>query len=68
MKQLGLLFGAIGDRTDFNGEILGIDIKTQSLFEVKREISDIKNYLFSLGFNEEPIGKGIDEKKKMGIL
>ena len=60
--------GAIGDRTDFNGEILGIDIKTQSLFEVKRGFSDIKNYLFSLGFNEEPIGKGIDVKKEDGYL
>ncbi len=52
--------GAIGERTDFQGEILGIDINTNSLFEIKSEISDIKSYLISLGFNEEPIGKGID--------
>jgi len=52
--------GAIGERTDFQGEILGIDINTNSLFEVKSGISDIKSYLISLGFNEEPPGKGID--------
>ena len=56
--------GTIGDRADFNGEILGIDIKTHSLFEVKKGFSDIKNYLISLGFNEGPIGKGIDVTKE----
>lgn len=58
----------IGDRADFNGEILGIDIKTQSLFEVTRSFSDIKNYLISLGFNEELIGKGIDVTKEKDYL
>ncbi|KYC45094.1 MAG: hypothetical protein APG12_01308 [Candidatus Methanofastidiosum methylothiophilum] len=52
--------GAIGDRADFKGGILGIDINTKTLFELKSGISDIKNYLFSLGFSEETIGKGID--------
>ncbi|MFA5558459.1 MAG: DUF2117 domain-containing protein [Methanofastidiosum sp.] len=52
--------GAIGERVDFQGEILGIDINTSSLFEVKSGNSDIKSYLISLGFNQGPIGKGID--------
>ena len=52
--------GAIGERTDFKREILGIDIKTQTLFEVKSGNSEIKDYLISLGFREELIGKGID--------
>ena len=52
--------GAIGERTDFSGQILGIDINTKSLFEIKSGILDIKDYLISLGFKEEPIGKGID--------
>ena len=54
--------GAIGDRVYFNGEILGIDINTKSLFEVKPGLSDIKAYLISLGFKEGLIGKGIDVK------
>jgi hypothetical protein len=52
--------GAIGERATFEGEILGIDIKTKTLFQVKRGFSDLKNYLNSLGFNEESVGKGIE--------
>ncbi len=60
--------GAIGERTTFEGEILGVDIKTKSLFDVKRGFSDIKDYLISLGFNEEATGKGIDVKEEDSFL
>ena len=56
--------GAIGERATFDGEILGIDIKTKKLFEVKRGFSDLKKNLNLLGFIEEPVGKGIEITKE----
>jgi len=52
--------GIIGERTKFDGEIIGIDINTNSLFEVKPGVSNIKDFFISLGFKEELISGGID--------
>ena len=52
--------GIIGERTKFDGEIIGVDINTSSLFQVKRGISDIKDFFISIGFKEELIFGGID--------
>ncbi|NMC59560.1 MAG: DUF2117 domain-containing protein [Candidatus Methanofastidiosa archaeon] len=60
--------GIIGERADFDGEILGIDIKTKSLFEVKPGISDKKDFLISLGFKEEFLCGGIDVQDYNGQL
>ena len=60
--------GAVGERAHFQGEILGIDINNNSLFEVKSSFSDMKSYLISLGFKEESIGKGIDVKVEDNYL
>ncbi len=56
--------GAIGERTEFSKEIIGIDINTNSLFEVKPGVSTVKDYLLSVGFREVSTGKGLDIRKE----
>ncbi|NMC77037.1 MAG: DUF2117 domain-containing protein [Candidatus Methanofastidiosa archaeon] len=60
--------GTIGERVSFDGEILGIDINTRSLFEVKPGLSDIKTYLLPLGYKEEYLSGGIDVKEEGDLL
>lgn len=56
--------GAIGERTKFSKEIIGIDINTLSLFEVKPGVSTVKDYLLSIGYREVSTGKGIDIRQE----
>lgn len=63
-----VFLGSIGERAVFDGGILGIDIETQTLFEAKKGSSNLKDYLTSLGFNESPVGKGIEVAKEDGYF